>query len=78
VPTCQIIIFLSGEKFFFEFLTNFFPLISKLATVARGHTKTKRTRLLIRKLGFGGFSKKIKNKTFYFYAKKNIALLFYN
>jgi hypothetical protein len=65
------------RKVFFSCITNFFPLISKLATVARGHPKTIRTRSLIGKLGFGGFSKKIRNKTFYFYTKnKIIALLF--
>jgi hypothetical protein len=63
------------EKSFFLFITNFFPLISKLATVARGHPKTIRTRSLIRKLGFGGFSKKNRNKTFYFYTKKKYCII---
>jgi hypothetical protein len=60
------------KSFFFSCITNFFPLISKLATVARGHPKTIRTQSLIGKLGFGGFSKKIRDKTFYFYTKKKI------
>jgi hypothetical protein len=37
----------------------------------RGHPKTIRTRLLIGKLGFGGFSKKIRNKYFLFLYQKN-------
>jgi hypothetical protein len=60
------------RKVFFFIFNQFFPLISKLATVARGHPKTIRTQSLIRKLVFGGFSKKIRNKTIYFYTKKKL------
>jgi hypothetical protein len=62
-------IFHSGEKFFFPFFTNFFSFISKLATVARGQQKNKRTQSLIGNMVFGRFPKKIRNKTFYFHCK---------
>jgi hypothetical protein len=60
------------RKFFFSFWTNFFSFISKLSNVARGHQKTMR----IGNMVFGGFPKKIRNKTFYFHCKKNLFILF--
>jgi hypothetical protein len=54
-PLVKLSYFTLEKSIFFSCITSFFPLISKLATVARGHPKIIRTRSLIRKLGFGGF-----------------------
>jgi hypothetical protein len=54
------------------FFLHFFSITFKAGHCCEGSPKTIRTRLLIGKLGFGGFSKKNMNKTFYFYTKKKI------
>jgi hypothetical protein len=57
-------------SYFTSIFNQFFSsLISKLATVARGHQKNKRTQSLIKNMVFGCFPKKIRNKTFYFHSK---------
>jgi hypothetical protein len=55
----------------------FFSFILKLLTVARGHQKTMKTRSLIGNMVFGGFPKKIRNKTFYFHSNKFFFTLFF-
>jgi hypothetical protein len=43
-----------------------------LPTVVRGHQKTIKTRSLIGNMVFGGFPKKIRNKTFFIFSLKKI------
>jgi hypothetical protein len=56
------------RKVFFSYLTNVFFFISKLPNVARSHQKKQKKRSLIKNMVFGGFPKKIRNKTFYFHS----------
>jgi hypothetical protein len=62
---------------YFTLEKSFFSFILKLPTVARSHQQTMKTRSLIRNMVFGGFPKKIRNKTFYFHTKKNNSLYYF-
>jgi hypothetical protein len=66
---CQIVIFHSGEKFFFPFLTNFFSFISKLPNVARGHQKIREPGRLLGTWYLAVFQKKLGTKLFIFTVK---------
>jgi hypothetical protein len=65
------------RKVFFSFLTNFFPIYINVTHCCEVSPKKIWTRSLIGNMVFGGFPKNISNKTFYFYTKKNIALLLF-
>jgi hypothetical protein len=68
VKNCQIIILHYGEKYFFSFLTNVFFIYIKVASCCEeSPKKNKKKRSLIGNMVFGGFPKKIRNKTFYFH-----------
>jgi hypothetical protein len=59
------------RKVFFSFLTNVFFIHIKVAQCCHESPKIKqKKRSLIGNMVFGGFPKKIRNKTFYFHCKK--------
>jgi hypothetical protein len=72
--TVKLSYFTLKKSFFFIFNKQKISFILKLLTVARGHQKTMRTGSLIRNMVFGGFPKKIRNKTFYFHSNKFFSL----
>jgi hypothetical protein len=59
------------RKVFFSLLTNFFFINIKVAQCCEGSPIKLWTRSLIGNMVFDGFPKIIRNKTFYFYSKKN-------
>jgi hypothetical protein len=75
VPTCQIIIFHSGEKFFFSVVTNFFWFILKWPTVARGHRKKCDRSRLLGTWYLTVFPKKLGTKLFIFHTKHFYGLI---
>jgi hypothetical protein len=65
------------EKSFFFIYNQFFFINIKAGHCCEGSPKTIKTRSLIGNMGFGGFPKKIRNKTFYFHCKKKFTIFFF-
>jgi hypothetical protein len=77
VKNCQIIIFHSGEKYFFPFKPKKISLILKLPTVAKGHQKQYEPGHLLGTWYLAVFQKKIGTKLFILTLKKKYGYILF-